>query len=57
MWTQTSRLVLVVPQHDNIVSVGVITRSTCLFARVVYTETYDEEVEMCGVGAVSKASA
>jgi flavin-dependent dehydrogenase len=48
-----------IPQHDNIVSVGVVAPFDYLFkGRGSYPETYDEEVEMCpGVkDRVSKAT-
>jgi flavin-dependent dehydrogenase len=48
-----------IPQHDNIVSVGVVAPFDYLFkGRGAYAETYDEEVEMCpGVKErVSKAT-
>ena len=48
-----------IPQHDNIVSVGVVAPFDYLFkGRGPYAETYDEEVEMCpGVkDRVSKAT-
>src|SRR6187549_3379780 len=37
-----------IPQHDNVVSVGVVAPFDYLFkGRGPYAETYDEEVEMC----------
>jgi flavin-dependent dehydrogenase len=37
-----------IPQHDNIVSIGVVAPFDYLFkGRGSYPETYDEEVEMC----------
>jgi flavin-dependent dehydrogenase len=37
-----------IPQHDNIVSIGIVAPFDYLFkGRVSYAQTYDEEVEMC----------